>query len=404
LGDAEPSEAPAAHEAAVAQWAFDHQRLAGVGTDTLPDAAYLYLPMMASQGVQGVIAVRPPQADVLLSPDYRDLLETVAASPPDGERLVAAMCAAVQLFYTGHRELASEFLLRLERDAQTLSEEDPVVAARLHQLYRAAQSVAAGDLWQRRRHGALVVESFRRAGDRRMECTQQLNLGYTDLALGRNQEALDALLGGLALAERLGLASSVALAKHNLGLALLRLGRLDEARAVEMEAVAALVSSGDRRMEGASRAYLATILSALHDLDAAEEQAREAIRVTDALGPIQAFSHAVLAQVLLSRGRNDDALHHARHAKERLAELGRADDGETVIHLTFAVALRAAGQEEAARAAILEAWSLVDVVAQRVPDGPVRASFLANVPENARIMELAREVSSARSAASVGGA
>jgi two-component system, OmpR family, sensor histidine kinase KdpD len=70
--------APDSRERAVAQWTFDNAHRAGSGTDTLPDAGYLYLPMATPQGVLGVLGVRPPAPDVLLSPEYRQLLETVA--------------------------------------------------------------------------------------------------------------------------------------------------------------------------------------------------------------------------------------------------------------------------------------------------------------------------------------
>ena len=69
---------PDSRERAVAQWAFDNGRRAGSGTDTLPEAGSLYLPMVTPQGTVGVLAVRPPEPDLLLSPDYRQLLETVA--------------------------------------------------------------------------------------------------------------------------------------------------------------------------------------------------------------------------------------------------------------------------------------------------------------------------------------
>lgn len=320
----------------------------------------------------------------------RELLETVAGSRPDGGKLVAALRATTQLFFTGNRELASEFQSRLERAAEALSGEDPAVAARLHQMRKAALSTTAGDLWERRRLAALAVESSRLAGDLRSVCMQQVSTGYADLTLGRNQAAVDALLVGLGRAEHLGLAIVVALAKQNLGLALQRLGRLEEARAFETEAVVAGAASGDRRMEGGSRAYLAAILLDLGELDGAEEQARDAVRLTEAQPPAHAHALGVLAQVLLQRGRHDEALRYARRARELLAQLGRADDGEATIYLMFAEALGAAGEAEAAKRAILEARELIEGMASRIPDGPIRQAFFADVPENARIMELAR--------------
>ena len=65
-------------EIAVAIWAYEHGELAGNASDTLPEATYLYLPMITPRGTAGVLAVAPPEGEALLSPDNRQLLETLA--------------------------------------------------------------------------------------------------------------------------------------------------------------------------------------------------------------------------------------------------------------------------------------------------------------------------------------
>jgi two-component system sensor histidine kinase KdpD len=64
-------------EAGVAQWAFDHNERAGLGTDTLPGASALYLPLAGSTGPIGVVAVRPKEHTLLLDPDQFHLLESL---------------------------------------------------------------------------------------------------------------------------------------------------------------------------------------------------------------------------------------------------------------------------------------------------------------------------------------
>jgi len=46
-------------ELSVARWVFDNRHAAGLGTDTLPAAKALYLPMIASTGAVGVVGVLP---------------------------------------------------------------------------------------------------------------------------------------------------------------------------------------------------------------------------------------------------------------------------------------------------------------------------------------------------------
>lgn len=66
-------------EIAVAQWVFDHGEIAGRGTDTLPAAAALYLPMASPNATVGVLAVRSEEFEHLLLPEARSLLEAFAA-------------------------------------------------------------------------------------------------------------------------------------------------------------------------------------------------------------------------------------------------------------------------------------------------------------------------------------
>ncbi|HMA90350.1 MAG TPA: sensor histidine kinase KdpD [Burkholderiales bacterium] len=63
---------------AVAQWVRDHGRAAGLGTDTLPGAEILYLPLSGSQSVLGVLALLPANPRRVLLPEQFHLLETFA--------------------------------------------------------------------------------------------------------------------------------------------------------------------------------------------------------------------------------------------------------------------------------------------------------------------------------------
>ncbi|WP_428423016.1 two-component system sensor histidine kinase KdpD [Methylibium sp.] len=61
-----------------AQWALDHAEPAGLGTDTLPGSAWLYLPLKAPMRARGVLALQPAQPRLLLIPEQRQQLETFA--------------------------------------------------------------------------------------------------------------------------------------------------------------------------------------------------------------------------------------------------------------------------------------------------------------------------------------
>jgi two-component system sensor histidine kinase KdpD len=64
-------------ESGVAQWVYDHNERAGLGTDTLPGASSLFMPLIGSAGAIGVVAVRPTDSSRLLDPDQLHLLESL---------------------------------------------------------------------------------------------------------------------------------------------------------------------------------------------------------------------------------------------------------------------------------------------------------------------------------------
>jgi len=63
----------------VAQWVFDHEQRAGAGTDTLPNASALFLPLTGSQGTVGVLGIKVAEMHRLHQPDQRQLVETCAS-------------------------------------------------------------------------------------------------------------------------------------------------------------------------------------------------------------------------------------------------------------------------------------------------------------------------------------
>lgn len=66
-------------ERETAQWACAHAEAAGLGTDTLPNARALHVPLPGPQAARGAIAWRPRERSMVDDPDLRRLLESVAA-------------------------------------------------------------------------------------------------------------------------------------------------------------------------------------------------------------------------------------------------------------------------------------------------------------------------------------
>ncbi|HET9854200.1 MAG TPA: sensor histidine kinase KdpD [Methylomirabilota bacterium] len=68
-----------ASDLAVSQWVHEHAQVAGQGTDTLPGASGLYLPLTGSRGSVGVLGIRPADPRPLQAPEQLHQLETFAS-------------------------------------------------------------------------------------------------------------------------------------------------------------------------------------------------------------------------------------------------------------------------------------------------------------------------------------
>jgi len=64
-------------DVAAAKWAWEHNRAAGRGSDTLPGAKWLFLPMRTGRGAIGVVGIDSDKPGPLLTPDQRRLLDAL---------------------------------------------------------------------------------------------------------------------------------------------------------------------------------------------------------------------------------------------------------------------------------------------------------------------------------------
>jgi tetratricopeptide (TPR) repeat protein len=321
--------------------------------------------------------------------------------------MVATAHAVGQLLYAGLADRAELLFSRIgafEADAAGPSESDPAVWAWVHSA-RATQALFVGDpaAYLKRRQAA--AQCFEQAGDLRNACVQRVSVGYAYMELGASREAEEALRDALAAAERMGLSNVAALAKHNLGFALaLAAGNwstswaahvadvsLEEARALEADAVSAFVAQGNRRLEGGARIYLALILARSGDLGTADAEARRAVEVTTPTPPARAHALATLARVALARDAVREAVDAATEAMVLLDTLGGIDEGESFVRLVHAEALSASGDHDRARRSLSVARARLLDRAAKIKDPEWRTSFLERVPWNARTMELASE-------------
>jgi tetratricopeptide (TPR) repeat protein len=235
----------------------------------------------------------------------------------------------------------------------------------------------------------VAAERFVEAGDERNACNARVTVGFAEMDMGAYEPAEIALRDALAAAERLGLPNLEAYAKHNLGLVLSRTGRVEEAAKVERAAMEGFAIQGDKRLAGASRAYLGMILAKAGQMEDADIELERAVAELGSAPSVQVYALATLVMARLAQGRVEEALLDARRAMALFDQLGGIEEGEALVRLSYAEALEASGDHAGACAAIAVARTQLLARAEKLREPTFRKSFLERVPDHARTLELA---------------
>lgn len=327
--------------------------------------------------------------------DYEGLVavahELSALEPPpvyQPAHAEAAARTAQQLFIIGWARPADELLRRVEPLTSVLENTHPAVVGWMENA-RAFGALYLGDAGTYLELSRRSARRFERAGDVRSGANARVHLGFAFLQVGAYPEAEVALREALVSARRLGLFNVVATAMNNLGLALAHMGRLEEATAVEIEAIRLAASQQDRRLEGGSHHYLAIITAMRGDHVEAARVARDAAIMLHVAPPLRAHALATLARAHLAQGSVTEARTVAAEALEQLESLGGIEEGEAAVRLVYAEALDQSGKPDQARAHISMALARLQQRAARISDANWRGRFLQQVPENRRTLELA---------------
>ena len=121
----EPGDAPLAcslqgADLSIAQWVADHGQRAGLGSDTLPAAPALYLPLRGSRTTLGVLAVQAANRRRVLLPEQRHLLETFAGQIGLAiERIELARAAESSRIEAETESLRNTLLASISHDLRT---------------------------------------------------------------------------------------------------------------------------------------------------------------------------------------------------------------------------------------------------------------------------------------------
>lgn len=314
------------------------------------------------------------------------------AAPDARTAQIQCLCTGSDILHQyGLTDLAAEVADRAEdlaRDSTSLTALDFAALDRMRSL----RSSYRGDIG-----GFLVwavpgLETLETAGFGREACGARINIGGAFAELGQFARAEELLRTAHASAERLGLRELAAYAADNLARVLVGAGRPAEARAC-VERTLRILETGtvDPRLLGSVQIRLARILQLEGDQAGAAREVTAAIELLAIAPPLRVLALATHARVLLAQSRIPEALAQARAAIDLLRSVGSSEEAESSVWLGYVDSLRAAGERAMAHAALAAAEVRLRERASRILDPELRESFLTCVPDNARLLALARE-------------
>jgi tetratricopeptide (TPR) repeat protein len=330
----------------------------------------------------------------LLRGQFDDLVATlslVRGVDPDPDAVDAtalALCLGIFILdLGGNFPMAELFRRRLREVVEPVAAHNPV--ARGWMLLADTQRIlwAEEEPWRSLDVARMSRDAFREAGHRRGALEAQVFVGMNLWRLGMHAEAERELHEAEAAEQGLGITGS--LRSVCLIGALLDRGAVAEARALGEALVARCHVLGFAANEGRARWTLADVLCTAGDLAGADREYALALDLLATVPLDRAAAMAMRGRVRLEQGRAAEALTDVTLGLDFLTERGAPAFRGEYARLVQAEAMHATGDADGALRAIVSARDRVLAQAAKIDDPTVRASFLENVPEHRRTLELA---------------
>ncbi|NUQ75538.1 MAG: protein kinase [Polyangiaceae bacterium] len=335
------------------------------------------------------IALQSLELDALIA-TLDDLLEAKPA--PEARRIVifAEIVGVYALDFRGEIRRGSAILTRLHALFEPMAECEPIAWANVIGMHAIRDSYANEDPWSAFKACEEAHRLFKTAGYRRYAVNLQYLRGSQLWNLGALEEAERDVKIELMPDEEAALLSSMR--PFVLTFVLATRQAFDEATAVAEH----LIETGKTLRlpldEGRGRWVLSEVHRRKGDFDAATHEARLAQEIL-AVFPLEHIAvTATLAAALLANGRVAEALAEAKAALAHYEAFGACGMFRgAFVRLIHAECLMASGDPTGARSAIATARDRILANAAKIGDEYYKKTFLENVPENARTLELARQ-------------
>ncbi|MDI1431688.1 serine/threonine-protein kinase [Polyangium sorediatum] len=320
------------------------------------------------------------------------ILDAIASIEPAPEVLgtvsLALAMATVLLLTEGRIDIVEPIQRRLDALVGPAADRDPMARAFWHLSYPRWEAWIKENPWESLSRSRAALQAFNEAGSRRGGVLARVFVGMNEWMLGANTRAAETLCPEPRHDEDFAIVASLrALFRV---LALSDGGRLDEARDEATRLFAAAKMNGNEADEARGRWALGEVARRAGQHQEAARHAQAAMELGGVLPLDHAAAGAVLASALRAMGRVDEALVEARASHTRYEAVRGFGYRGGFLLVTLAQCLDAAGARGEARAVLRVARERLYRIAERTPNPEYRRSFLEDVPENARTLELAQ--------------
>lgn len=299
----------------------------------------------------------------------------------------AAIRVGVQAYIGGQYESALTLIKPLSRLLENASQYEPRTQAFL-ELLAAIQATRAWQYDATIQHSFNAARLFQQVGDVRSAAGQRLDATFTLVDIGQPDKAAEICREVLVIADRLGITRLHSIATAMLGAATMAAGRIDEALPILLDAKDKLDELGDRRNGGNIRYKIGRCYRLRKEFALAEASLNEAESMLVGLPRLRAICHANKAFLFLDIGRTAEALDEASKGMNVLTELSRLGTDEIFVRYAYIESLRGSGQHDRAANELATAKERLLWLADQLQDETVKHTFLTNVNENRRVLEM----------------
>jgi tetratricopeptide (TPR) repeat protein len=322
-----------------------------------------------------------------LLPIYMGRLLTVEPVPHDIAAIAGMFMNAIYVLLLGaQREAALLYLNRLRALAAKSQGYEPAITGAVAFASANWARDVERDSWAALALTAEAERHFTAAGEPHIAINALAAQAVNSHDLGAFDEAL-VFVDRLLARARPGSTPAILSALPRSAV-LLELGAIDEA----LEVARCLIEQPDTSAYVSVGHFIRAEAGLLRgDLDACEAAIDAAATAMTGFGNLDRGWSGIKAKLLLARGRARDAVDMVSEAIGRDRQAGVFNARHREHLLIRAEALMAAGDEDAARAAIREAQDDLLQCARKITDPTYRKSFLERISWNARIVQLARQ-------------